>query len=145
MSAIYIWYIVTFNTFYLIRLERFGNHVRPQVRASNADIYYVFNGLARKSFQFTRMQFFRESLHLCQLCVHVFHHIVPINNNGCVTTVSQGYVKYWATFGYVDALAWIHLLLGILQFYLVCKFQQQVKRFFGDDVLGEIKKKVFEL
>ena len=87
-----------------IRLERRADHLRAQVRAADADVDDIRDGLAGVAFPRTRAHRLAEGAHMRQHPVDLRHHILPVHVDGGVGAVAQRHVQHRPLFGRIDLL-----------------------------------------
>src|SRR5690606_12602838 len=91
-----------------VRLEGAHHHLRPKVRAADADVDDVGEALASEAGDDTGMHVRHEHPHAVENAVDLGHHVVAVHEDRSVESVAQGDVQDGAVLGEVDALAGEH-------------------------------------
>ncbi|SVK52092.1 Uncharacterised protein [Acinetobacter baumannii] len=119
-----------------IRAQRFGHHVRAEIRTADADVHHVGDRLAGVAFPLTADDARAELFDLGQHRVHFRHHVFAVDQDRAVAAVAQGNVQHRAIFGAVDLLTGEHRFDGALQIGFFRQRLQLLQGFLRDAVLG---------
>ena len=89
-------------------LQRFVGHDRPEVGAADADVNDIANGLAGVPFPLPAAHAVGEACHLFQHGMHLGHHVLAVDDDGCPFGSAQGDVQHRPLLRDVDLLSAEH-------------------------------------
>lgn len=140
MSSVNIGYKVSSKARLGIWLQSLGDHDWTEIRASNADIDNVCDGLAGVSLPFARSDSFREFFHVCEDLVDRTDDILTVVLEWTVSRVAKCWVKDCTVFRDVDVLTVEELVPKGLDACFFGEGNECLEGIIGDQILGEIKK-----
>ena len=122
-----------------IGLQRLVGHQRPQVRAADAKVDHVADGLAGVAFPLSAAQAGRKRGHLVKHRQDTRHHVAAVHQHGMAGAVAKRGVQDRAVLGDVDLFAGEHPLDGVLQPRAFGQGHQLLHRFRGHAVLRVVQ------
>ncbi len=122
--------------------QRLGGHDDAEVRAPDADIDDVGEGLAGMAMDAAAVNSFDEAAHLLQAGAHFRHDILTIDGDRPVGAVTQSDVQYRALLSAVDFLAGEHRVDASTQAASFSELQQSIQRRLIDQLPREIEQQI---
>ena len=128
----------------LVGLQRLAHHERPEVRAADADVDDVGDGLAGVAAPGAAAHPLAEVAHPGQHGVDVRHDVPAIHHDRPVGAVAQRDVQDRPVLGGVDPVACEHARAPGLELTFAGEVEQQADRLLGDAVLGVVEQQVIQ-
>lgn len=91
-----------------VGLQRFGDHQRAQIGATDADVDHVGDLFAGAAAPHAGDDHVGELLHVGQFGAHIGHHVLVVHQDGIRAAVAQGRVEDGAVLRDVNVLAGEH-------------------------------------
>ena len=123
MSAIHVRNKVHVQVIF-VRLKCLGHHVRTQVRTTDTDIHHIGDRFAGVTGPLPADHFVAKRFHLSQYRINLRHHVLTIDHNWRVATVTQRHVQHRPIFGAVNFVPTEHGGNRLWQLGLVRQRQQ---------------------
>ena len=123
MSAIHVRNKVHVQVIF-VRLKCLGHHVRAQVRTTDTDIHHIGDRFAGVTGPLPADHFVAKRFHLSQYRIDLRHHVLTIDHDWRVATVTQRHVQHGPIFGAVNFVPTEHGGNRLWQLGLVRQRQQ---------------------
>ena len=127
------------------RFQCLGDHDRAEVRAANADVGNVGDGLAGVALPRAAADFVTKHRHLLQHAIDLGHHVFTVHKNRAIGSIAQRDVQHGAVLGEVDLLPREHLLRPPRHVRLQRQVEEEPHGFVGHAVFRVIEEDVTSL